>query len=101
MSPVVRQLAHLALLALTAAVGYWGWASQPEQWVKRFWLVAYALVAGLLVLTGAIQHLLQPFGPAFLDTVGLIRLFFTSPMPYFILFLLTRMAGRMDAGANG
>lgn len=91
-----RQAAHLILLGLVTFIGCKGWANQPAQWVKKFWLLSYLAVIALLLVIGVIQYLFQPFSTDFLDVIGGIRLFFTSPMPYLVLFLLTRLVVNMD-----
>lgn len=97
MSPIKRGLMHLVILASITAVGYWGWNIHPMQWIKKVWLFAYVVV--ILVVAGirGLQAAYGIFGPDFLDGIFGLRIFFCSPAPFFILYLLARIAGRISA----
>lgn len=84
----IRQGAHILILSIITALGYWGWKKQETGWVERFWLMAYMLLIIFLIIIGGIQIMLNIFARDFLDLVSNIRLFFTSPAPYLILKVL-------------
>ncbi len=91
-SPQKRQLFHLLIFVIIIPIGYWGWAKHPFLWLRKFWLVIYFSVLGLLLVAGGVQATTHIFGVAVLDFFSSIRLFFTSPMPYLILLFFSRFA---------
>ena len=92
---ITRKLMHVLFLIMVIPIGYWGWARHPLPWIKSFWLIIYTSVLILLLIFGLIDVLGHPFSPELKDVVSKdIRLFFTSPMPYLILFLISILSQR-------
>ena len=86
-----RQSGHLAVLAIILPLGYLGWTQHPAKWPRRLWTMVYMIIICLVILIGAIQWETGWFGVGFLDNVSSLRLFFSSPLPYLLLFLLARL----------
>ncbi len=87
MNATIRRVGHLLFLALLIPIGYWGLSKLPK-WISSLWLRSYVVVFLLMLVIGAIQVIWHPFNVAFLDQVSNIRLFFGSPLPYMILYVL-------------
>lgn len=85
---VIRQAGHLMALTLILPTGYWGWAKQAAAWPKRVWLYSYTLTIMIVGVIGLVQWKTELFGVGFLDSVSSLRLFFGSPVPYFMMYIL-------------
>lgn len=86
--PVIRQAGHIIALALILPTGYWGWAKQAFSWPKQVWLYSYTIAILLIGVIGLIQWKTELFGVGFLDIISSFRLFFGSPVPYFMMYIL-------------
>ena len=84
-----RKLAHLAILLGIIPVGYWGWQRHPLTWLKKVWLWSHLLSLSTLVIAGGLCYLAGFYNEAFLKKIGDIRLFFCSPVPFFVLNILS------------
>lgn len=93
-SPIARQAGHIAILLAILPIGYIGYKNHPMSWIKKLWLVSYSLVIAIIGIIGLLQWQLQLFGTAFLDQVSSLRLFFCSPVPYFLLYILGNILNR-------
>ena len=95
MNPLYRQVGHLAILMCTAAIGYWAWKKHPFSWTGSLWLIAYTAAIVVITIIGLAQWQTGFFSKNFLDRVSDARLFFGSPLPFFILYMLTIIARRV------
>jgi hypothetical protein len=86
-----RQAMHLLILGCITAVGYMAWHRHLLQWPKKLWRLAYVAAIALISVVGLLQWQIHLFGQAFLDGVFGLRIFFCSPVPFFIIYLLTRI----------
>jgi hypothetical protein len=89
-----RQIGHIVILTLIIPIGYIGWKTYPEKWPRSTWLYSYLFILVLIGTAGLIQLKTKYFTTSFLDMISSIRQFFCSPMPYFIIYLLHRVANR-------
>jgi len=99
MSDSKRKLAHTGLLALIIIVGYAGWYFHPIKWIKPVWLCVNIVPVGLLLLTGAVCYKTGFTDKQFLKTLGDLRLFFCSPVPFFMFYILSVITTRVAARA--
>lgn len=90
-SPIIRQAGHIAILVAIIPVGYLGWKNHPVQWIKKIWLYSYVLFAAFVVCIGLVQYKYALFNTPILDRVSSMRLFFCSPVPYFMLYVLQKV----------
>lgn len=86
-----RRIAHLIIFALFIPIGYWGWQKHAYSWMRRLWLFAYIPAFLLILIIGFISWRWHLFPVSFLDKVSIVRIFFCSPVPCLILFMLYRM----------
>ncbi|MCB0700559.1 MAG: hypothetical protein H6551_03905 [Chitinophagales bacterium] len=91
-SPLVRQAGHLAVLAAIVPIGYWAWKSHPMQWTKSIWVTSYIIAFIVLLLVGIIQWQTRFFSNEILDRFYDLRIFFTSPLAFIVLYMLTVIA---------
>lgn len=94
-----RQAGHIITLLFILPIGYMGWKDYPAKWFGRLWLYSYLLVTGFIVIIGAIQWKTGYFTTELLDSVSSIRIFFCSPVPYFMLYILQRVLSRNGGGS--
>lgn len=87
-APSVRQMGHLSILILLAPIGYIGCLQYGFKVLKYWWLLGYAACISLLIVTGGVQMEWQLFNTPFLDRMSAMRLFFCSPVPYFMLYII-------------
>lgn len=87
-----RRTAHIICLSLMTAIGYAGWYLHPMQWLRKIWILLYCTVAGIMLATGAIQALTHILPQNILNSVSAIRMFFCTPVPFFMLYVLSYMA---------
>lgn len=80
-----RKVAHILFLVFIMLVGYWGWFAHPMRWLKNAWLLAYATVLAIIVGFGIIHWKVYQFSIGFLDQISLLRIFFSSPVPFLVL----------------
>ncbi len=92
LDPLVRQAAHLIVLAVITPIGYWAWKGHPMQWTKNLWIASYMLAISILLIVGLIQWQTSLFSNELLDRFYDFRLFFGSPLAFIMLFMLTILA---------
>lgn len=87
-TPLQRQIGHIAVLVIIALIGYAGWRFYGVHWIQKLWLVSHIAAICIIGAIGLIQWKTAAFGVGFLDQVSSLRLFFTSPLPYFMLYII-------------
>ena len=100
-SDTTRRIAHIIILMLIIPLGYWGLAAATMQWMKRIWLLLYVTGLVVILIAGILQWQWQLFSVPVLDRISDIRLFLTSPIPYFILLLLPSVLSREKRVPDG
>lgn len=95
-----RKLAHVGMLALIIATGYLGWSSHPFRWLKTVWLYVNIIPVVLITLVGIICYKVGYTDKQFLKSLGDLRLFFCSPVPYFMFYILSVITARVKNTAN-
>lgn len=98
-SPFVRQAGHLFILFCLIPLGYWGWAKYPIKWFSKLWLYSYLVILISIGTIGLIQWKTALFSVDFLDHVSSLRMFFCSPVPFFMLYILHRVISRNSSGS--
>lgn len=88
---VKRKLFNFASVILVMVLGYIGWYGHPVRWIPKLWLLLYGLIVFIVIGTGLINWKLPVFGRDFMDAIHNLRLFFTSPLPFLALFVLSRI----------
>lgn len=91
-APLIRQAAHLVILAAIIPVGYWSWKAHPMQWTKQVWLRTYLAALFILIIVGLIQWQTHLFSNEILDRFYDFRIFFGSPLAFIVLYMLTVIA---------
>jgi|GEM_PF-1258370 len=100
LSPMQRQMGHLAILAIIAPVGYVGWRAFGVQWLQKLWIISYIVALIIITCAGLIQWKTNIFGVAFLDQISRLRLFFTSPLPYAMLYVINKVIRNQQNSIN-
>lgn len=96
MAPQKRRIMHLLLICCITATGYWGWYRHPMKWIKKLWVFLYFITIFLIGCIGLLQWQYQLFDHNVLDVIFGVRIFFCSPAPFFILYILGRLAGSIS-----
>jgi hypothetical protein len=89
-SLVFSQVVHCVALLAIAAIGYLNWKDYKEKWLSNLWVLLHLGVLALLgVLLGL--YLIQGTNIHYgvLTTILAVRNAFTSPLPFFVFYLLT------------
>lgn len=84
-----RKVAHLFILLAIVPVGYLGWKHHPVKWLKKAWLWSHMVSLSAIVGAGVVCYAFDYFDYDFLRKLREIRFFFCSPVPYFILYILS------------
>jgi hypothetical protein len=94
-----RKIAHILFLVAIMLVGYWGWFAHPLKWLKNAWVLAYTAVLAIIVAFGVIHWKVYQFSIGFLDQISLLRIFFSSPVPFLVLVVFQmRKKGAVEQG---
>lgn len=99
-TPIQRQIGHILLLIAITPVGYVGWRYYGIQWIYKLWLTSYMVAIAIIGITGLIQWKTGVFGIVFLDQISSLRLFFTSPLPYFMLYIINKVVHTQQNHVN-
>lgn len=71
------------------ALGYMGLIKNASVWKKKFWVLVHIIVLLFLITGGLIEKMSNKvITIEWIDLFGLTRSFFTSPMPFLIIWLL-------------
>ncbi len=74
---------------IMAILGYIGFLKDNKKWKKNIWLYAHLCVLVFLMGGGIIEKLQgKVFAEQFRDLFGYTRGFFTTPLPFLILWVL-------------
>lgn len=84
-----RKIAHLLILAAIVPVGYMGWYHHPMKWIRKVWLWSHLLSLVTIIGIGVLCYIIGYHDKQFLKKIGDFRLFFCSPVPYFMLYVLS------------
>lgn len=95
-SPVVRQIGHLAVLLAVVFIGYWVWKTHVLQWLKTMWLFAYGVALGFIVTVGALKFFTDVLPDMFFDWASTVRYFFCSPLPFLLIYMLSVIASQKE-----
>ena len=95
MNDRIRKLGHLAILLAIIPVGYWGWSAHPFTWLRKVWLWSHLLSLSFIVIIGATCYLSGFRDETLLKKIGDIRMFFCSPVPFFMLYILSVISARL------
>ncbi|MBS1671482.1 MAG: hypothetical protein JST94_08530 [Bacteroidetes bacterium] len=70
-------------------LGYIGLMKNVNTWKKKFWVLVHIIVLLFLITGGLIEKMSNKvITIEWIDLFGLTRSFFTSPMPFLIIWLL-------------
>ena len=94
-----RQVGHTITLICIVPIGYMGWKNHPVKWFGRLWLYSYLLVIGFITIIGTVQWKTGYFTTELLDSVSSMRIFFCSPVPSFMLYIMHRVLCRNGSGS--
>lgn len=100
LSPIKRQLGHIVLLAIITPIGYLGWKAYGISWIQKLWLISYISAIIIITSAGLIQWKTGVFGIELLDQISRLRLFFTSPLPYGMLYVINKVVRNQQNSIN-
>lgn len=85
---IARQIAHVLFMLAIVGIGYYGWSKHPVKWAKQAWLLIYAFVFVLILGVGTLNKLFH-FDVQLLDEAHTLRKFFSSPVPFIVLWAIS------------
>lgn len=80
-----------SLLFIVAGLGFLAWKRRKIIWPKNIWIISYAAIIIIMLVTGLIDLFVAPLSNEIKDTIRTLRFFFASPVPFSILWLLTTL----------
>ncbi len=93
--PVVwHQPVHFLSLLATMGIGYYNWKDYPEKWLASLWLIIYAAVIAILILSAVLYFLHVPHSTVLVTIAVYLRNRFTWPIVFllwYMLHLMTRL----------
>jgi len=93
LTPTVRKTLHVIFYIAVTVTGYWGWLNSPIKWLKKLWLYAYTVILVFVLAFGLMASKTNLFSMEVKDTVHNIMIYFISPVPFIILWVLSTMKG--------
>jgi len=91
-----HQPIHLFVLLLVMYIGYYNWKFYDEAWLKNVWVIAYALVIGMLFVTGVLSLLKVPLSQDYIIYVAKIRNWFIWPIVFIVFHFFPNVVERTD-----
>lgn len=91
-SSVARQAGHLATLLAVLGAGYWAWQHHPLKWLNKLWVATYTTGIVFILIIGALKTFTGILGDDFLEWAATVRLFFCTPLPHLLLYMLSLIA---------
>lgn len=97
----VWYILHIVWMGSIVFAGYACWKDNPNKWLLLLWLSMYVFAVFLFFLLGAIDVFLYKFPYGLRKDISLIRLFFFGPVPFVIIYFISRIAGNtINSGNN-
>lgn len=84
----IKHIGNLVWLFCVYYVGKISWMVYKVQWVKQLWSFTYIAFFLFLLFLGLIDFFIGGFIENVKEAIGYTRFFFTSPVPFTILWLL-------------
>lgn len=96
----VGQMLHVLIYAIVVVMGYVYFKTYPVAWPKYLWLLSY--VVGLLIYAtgGFLELFVTDLSLNASNHFSTIRLFFTSPLPLIIIYLMYRISLVSDINSD-
>ena len=85
----IKHLINFILLVSVFGVGLFGFSRQQHKWVIPVWLICYPVVIILMAVVGVLDLYYKINVASLRDMIYHLRMFFSSPVPFGILFLLS------------
>lgn len=93
LSSNTRKMLHFVFYIIVGFLGYMGWLNSPIKWLKKLWLYSYVAILVFVMAFVLIASKTTFFSMPVKDTVHLIMIYFISPVPFIILWVLSTMKG--------
>ena len=76
-------------LGMVFLIGYWGLSKRQPKWGRIFWVIIYLALMSFLFVLGFVDFFVYKFNDNVRDSISFFRFFFQSPLPFFIIWVLT------------
>lgn len=83
----VKHIGNLVWLLSVYFIGFTGWRISKLEWIKQLWNFIYLGFLVVLSLLGIVDFIIGGFVENIKEAIGYTRFFFTSPVPFAILWL--------------
>jgi len=87
----LRKILHLLFLAIVFSLGYLYWKKIEPKWMIKLWMFSYVTNAIVFFSVSILHKSLPIFSEIFMDQIRYVRLFFTSPIPFFISLIIAKI----------
>lgn len=88
----VRQSLHIVIYFVVVVIGYIYFNKFKVSWPKYLWLLSYGLGLTIYLIGGVVDVFIMQLTLDTRNHFGTIRLFFSSPLPLIIIYLLHRLS---------
>lgn len=96
----VWYLLHIIWISSIVLTGYVGWRTQSKKWIGFMWLAIYFFGIILFFILGLVDNYFFKFPYRLRVDISKIRLFFFGPVPFVILYFISRVADRSAKATN-
>ena len=86
----LRYIIYFIWLLLTAILGYAAFRNESNTWAKQTWITLYAFVFVIFLLLGVTDLFILSLSKAQKTYIQTVRLFFQSPVPFVIMYLMVK-----------
>jgi hypothetical protein len=90
----VWYLLHIGWISAIFFTGYVCWKNHPKKWLLALWVGMYVFAFFLFFILGAVDNFIYRFPNVLRKDISKIRLFFFGPVPFVIIFLISRLASQ-------
>ena len=90
----VWYILHIIWISAIVFTGSICWKNHPKKWLLTLWLSMYLFAFLLFFILGAIDNFMYRFPNVLRKDISKIRLFFFGPVPFVIIFLISRLASQ-------
>jgi glucan phosphoethanolaminetransferase (alkaline phosphatase superfamily) len=94
--PATRYALYFLWILFTGFIGFIPWYKYPKKWIGQLWIGIYSIALVFLSFTAIIDLFIFHFTRSQKNYIQSFRLFFQSPVPMVILYLIVKISGQLQ-----